>query len=69
MKKIDNKEDLNFINNFSNIKVTDACKKFKIDYSNLKKGTTTKENTKRVRKYLENEIAKIYLEDTDNYVK
>lgn len=65
----DEREDLIFINDFSKIKLTDACKHFNIDYSNLKYGKSTKENEKKVRKYIENKIAKLYLKETNNYVE
>lgn len=65
----DEREDLLFINGFSKIKLTDACKYYNIDYSNLKYGKSTKENEKKVRKYIENKIADLYKKEFNNYVK
>lgn len=62
-------EDLIFIKKFSKITITKACKNLNVDVANLSNGKTTKENEKRVRKYLENELAKIYLEECEEYVK
>lgn len=62
-------EDLIFIKKFSKITITKACKDLNVDVANLSNGKTTKENEKRVRKYLENELAKIYLEECEEYVK
>ena len=62
-------EDLIFIKKFSKITITKACKDLNVDIANLSNGKTTKENEKRVRKYLENELAKIYLEECEEYVK
>lgn len=68
MKKTDNRDDYNFIMNFSKIKVSDICKKLGIDNSNFRKGNIPKEKYKIVRKNIENKIAKLYLEDSDKYV-
>lgn len=62
-------EDLIFIKKFSKITITKACKNLNVDVANLSNGKTTRENEKRVRKYLENELAKIYLEECEEYVK
>ena len=62
-------EDLIFIKKFSKITITKACKDLNVDVANLSNGKTTRENEKRVRKYLENELAKIYLEECEEYVK
>lgn len=62
-------EDLIFIKKFSKITITKACKDLNVDVANLSNGKTTKENEKKVRKYLENELAKIYLEECEEYVK
>jgi hypothetical protein len=66
MKEIS--EDLKYIKKFSKITISRACKELNVDVANLSNGKTTKENEKRVRKYLERELAKIYLEETDTYV-
>lgn len=61
-------EDLKYIKKFSKITISRACKELNVDVANLSNGKTTKENEKRVRKYLERELAKIYLEEADSYV-
>lgn len=66
MKEIS--EDLKYIKKFSKITISRACKELNVDVANLSNGKTTKENEKRVRKYLERELAKIYLEEADSYV-
>ena len=55
-------EDLEFIKAFSKISVTDICKKKKVNRGNLLNGLSTKENSKKVRKGIESEVAKLYLE-------
>lgn len=55
-------EDLEFIKAFSKISVTDICKKKKVNRGNLLNGLSTKANSKKVRKGIESEVAKLYLE-------
>lgn len=55
-------EDLEFIKKFSKISVTNICKKKKVNRGNLLNGLSTKENSKKVRKGIESEVAKLYLE-------
>lgn len=57
--------DLDYIKKFSSINITKACKKLKIDRSNLLSGRTTDEAVKQVRKELESEIAKLYIIEED----
>ena len=57
------KEDLEFIKAFSKIKVSKACRYFNFDQSNLVKGKKGRIAEKMVRKYIENELAKLYLND------
>lgn len=61
-------EDLDFIKNFSKIKVSVACRFFHYDQSNLTKGKCNKEAEKNVRKYLENELSKLYQTDVDELI-
>lgn len=56
MDKIEKNEDLLFIRNFSKITVSKACKRLGIDLSNVLKGTTKKENLKRVRRLIESDL-------------
>jgi hypothetical protein len=53
--------NLEFIQNFSKISIAGICRKLKIDRSNLITGRTSEENIKMVRKYIESELAKLYL--------
>ena len=62
-------EDLEYIKKFSSITIADACRHFNYDRSNLVNGKLGREKEKKVRKYIENELAKVYLEESDKYVK
>lgn len=53
--------DLEYIKKFTSIQVTKVCKKLKIDYSNLIAGRSSKKNAQLVRKELESEFAKLYI--------
>ncbi len=53
--------DLEYIKKFNSIQITKICKKLNIDYANLISGRSKKENVKRVRKELESEFAKLYI--------
>ena len=61
-------EDVIYINKFSKITIKSACDYFGLNQSNICNGKSTEENTKKVRKYLENELAKIYKEENSKYV-
>ena len=54
---------------FSSITIAKACRYFNLDRSNLVNGRLGREKEKMVRKYIENELAKVYLEESDVYVK
>ena len=60
-------ENLEYIKNFSKISITDVCKKEKVSRSNLLTGKCkdSKEKTKRVKKRIESEIAKLYVLDNE----
>ncbi len=62
-------EDVLFINKFSKITIRKACNHFGYNQSNICNGKSTIEATKNVRKYIENELAKIIEEESSNYVK
>lgn len=65
-----NKEDdVKFINGFSKITITKACKHFGFNQSNICNGKSTEDATRKVRKYIENEIADIYKNEAEKYVK
>ena len=57
--------DLDFIKNFSKIKVSVACRFFHYDQANLTKGKCGEDAPKKVRKYIENELSKLYQTDVD----
>lgn len=61
-------EDLEYIKKFSKISIKSVCDKAKVDKSNLYSGKTSKKNIKKVRKYIESNIAELYLynEDVNN---
>lgn len=51
--------DLLYIKNFSKITVRKVCKRLGIDESNVLSGTASKENIKRVRRTIENDIKEL----------
>ena len=64
-------EDLEYIKKFSKISIKSVCDKAKVDKANLYAGRTSKSNIKKVRKYIESNIAELYLlnEDVKDDVK
>ena len=56
-------DDLEYIKNFGKINIKKACQKVKVDRSNLYKGKVNQEDIKRVKRQLENDIAKLYIID------
>lgn len=54
-------DDLEYIKKFGKINITKACKKCKVNRGNLLNNKTTKENIKKVREELENQVAKLYV--------
>lgn len=54
-------EDLDYIKKFSKITIKSVCEKAKVDRSNVFNGRTSKKNIKKVKKQIENDIAKLYL--------
>lgn len=56
-------DDLEYIKSVStNINISKICRKLKIDRANLVSGRTSKENIKKVRKEIESELAKLYID-------
>ena len=53
--------DLEYIKKFSKITITKACKKEDVNMSNLFNGRISEEKTKKIKKRLEHEIAKLYI--------
>ena len=66
---MEKREDLDYIKGFSNIKISRACRYFDIDQSNLMQGRLNRDIEKKVRKYIESEIANIYIKESEDYVK
>ena len=54
-------KDLDYIKKFSKISVQEICKQENVNRSNLLYGRSTKENSKKVRRGIESEIAKLYV--------
>ena len=54
-------EDLDYIKKFSMISIKEACKKAKVDSSNVWSGKASKKKIKEVKKILESEVAKLYI--------
>ena len=53
--------DFDFIESFKNMKsISDICKEYGIDYSNLTTNRTTQENIKKVADRLKIEVYKLY---------
>lgn len=60
---MEDKNNLKFINNFTKIKVSNACKFFGYNQSNLSKGKCGRDAEAKVRKYIEYELALLLLDD------
>lgn len=58
-------EDLEYIKNFSRITIKGICENKNIDRANVINGRTSKENIKKVREGIENEIAKLYIDKNE----
>lgn len=54
------REDLEFLKKFSKIKLSTACRFFGFNQSNLIKGKSGRLKEHLARKYIENELAKLY---------
>ena len=58
-------EDFEFLKSFSNIKISQACKKVGIARQNIYNGKCSEENLHRIRRQIENDIAELYLLGSD----
>ena len=56
-------EYIEFIRGFSKITITKVCKKAKVIPQNLYKGRVSKENLEKVKRILEEELAKLYINE------
>lgn len=55
--------DFEYIKSVSaNINIAKICRKLNIDRANLVSGRTSEENAKKVRKEIESELAKLYID-------
>lgn len=61
------KNDLLFIQGFSKIKVSVACREFGYDQANLVKGRLGRDAEKKVRYYLEKEIGKLRVMEYEEF--
>jgi hypothetical protein len=59
-------DDLEYIKKFSQITINEACKKAKVDPSNVWSGKASKKKIKQVKKVLESEVAKLYIIEDNN---
>lgn len=57
--------DLDFIKGFSKISIAKACRDLNINRTSLLLGRLKEEKVKKVRRYLECEVAKLYLGDNN----
>lgn len=55
--------DYNFIKGFTNITISNICKKFKINAGNLLSGNTTDENYKKVKNEIIRELLMLVISD------
>ena len=65
---MEEKNDLKFLQGFTKIKISNACKFFGINQSNLMKGKSSRLNERRVRKYIEYELANVRLNEIGELV-
>ena len=65
---MDEKNNLKFIQGFTKIKVSQACRFFGYNQSNLMKGKCGRDAERKVRKYLEYELANVRLNEIGELV-
>lgn len=66
MEKIKNQNkssEYKYIRGFSSISISGICKRLKVNRSNIISGKGKQENFKLVKREIEKEIARLYLED------
>lgn len=54
--EVNKKIDLDFIKSFSRITITHICKDLKVDRTNLMKGNSSSETTRKIRNELEKRL-------------
>lgn len=58
-------KNLEYIKKFTKINLSMICRKTKVDRVNLLQGRTTKENEQKVREEIENQIAHLYIKESE----
>lgn len=58
---MEKKENLEYIKKFSEIKVSKICDKLKVARQNIFTGKASDENLEKVRREIEEQIAKLYI--------
>lgn len=65
---MEDKNDLKFLQGFTKVKISKACKFFGYNQSNLMKGKSGRLAEKKVRKYIEYELANVRLNEIGELV-
>ena len=65
---MEDKNDLKFLQGFTKVKISKACKFFGYNQSNLMKGKSGRIAEKKVRKYIEYELANVRLNEIGELV-
>lgn len=61
--------DYEFIKEFREIKMTDICKRLKIQQTNIITGKTTDENLRKIKEEIIKELASLFTKDVTNSEK
>ena len=65
---MEEKNDLKFLQGFTKVRISKACKYFGFNQSNLMNGKSGRLAEKKVRNYIEQELAKVRLNETIDVV-
>ena len=65
---MEDKNDLKFLQGFTKVKISKACKFFGYNQSNLMKGKSGRLAERKVRKYIEYELANVRLNEIGELV-
>ena len=58
-----------FIKEFQKIKLTNICKKLKVNQSNVTSNQTSEENYRRIKEAIEKELLNLFIKDNKNSEK
>ena len=58
-----------FIKEFQKIKLTNICKRLKVNQSNVTSNQTSEENYRRIREAIEKELLELFIKDNKNNEK